>query len=736
MARVPAATAGVTFEALPPLGIVPEMAHAAVRFAAVRLKDADILPGDGYLEAVKPFRTIEDLHVTAAFLAWLFGVGRRSGWPEGLLESFFVLIAAARDLARQPPLRPGAHIALGGLLARFRRFRPQAVQVFPFTDRSIRRSGPTVRRATGHTCMRVRSEGAVKIFKNKGFFLVSPFLILSDVVFVILNYRASSQALETDVADWAMQSEQVFRISLANKATSMQQLATFVAHDPRVGALFVEAGEAVRAEGGGPGGPGAAAIRAELYDLVGPSWEKMTGRYDVRQLHFHPGPGSTSFLRVHRPDKFGDQLDDVRFTVVDANRDHLPVQGFETGRVYSGIRGVVPVRFDARGDGKMVHVGAVEAGTSFAAMIETLGAEIGCDVGVLLTEAHVRKNMWPDFIRGHFRPEDHPSGCFIEASTDDAIRALLAQPAFAGLVAAGGAGLIEGRTPIQACAFALRDYRGTVDPGLPDSGKVVIWKDATEKWQAFRTTLFHNIIYAVLALIVVELMLFFTWGYSQSRLVAVIDEKTREIRESHRRLAALIDALPVGILVVRRLSDRIIDVNPRAAAMIGQGKDGIIGQSRADYLNASPDEAGAEHRLRTRTGDELPVFKTEIDVQIHGDAVTILSLADMTEHKQAERERLEREKLQSVLETAGAVCHELNQPLMILSGLAELLPMRTLDPQKLEKSIRDIQGQVTRMGGITRKIMNVTRYRTKDYPDGRIIDLDDAAGHSDGGPRS
>jgi signal transduction histidine kinase len=38
--------------------------------------------------------------------------------------------------------------------------------------------------------------------------------------------------------------------------------------------------------------------------------------------------------------------------------------------------------------------------------------------------------------------------------------------------------------------------------------------------------------------------------------------------------------------------------------------------------------------------------------------------------------RPQRERLQGVFEMAGAVCHELNQPLMAISGYTDLLAMK------------------------------------------------------------
>ena len=91
----------------------------------------------------------------------------------------------------------------------------------------------------------------------------------------------------------------------------------------------------------------------------------------------------------------------------------------------------------------------------------------------------------------------------------------------------------------------------------------------------------------------------------------------------------------------------------------------------------------------------------------------------------SESERIYREKLQAVLETAGAICHELNQPMMAISGHTELL-LSTLDANDpTYEKLAKINNQVQRMGAITHKLMGITRYETKDYAQGeKIVDLE------------
>jgi C4-dicarboxylate-specific signal transduction histidine kinase len=88
---------------------------------------------------------------------------------------------------------------------------------------------------------------------------------------------------------------------------------------------------------------------------------------------------------------------------------------------------------------------------------------------------------------------------------------------------------------------------------------------------------------------------------------------------------------------------------------------------------------------------------------------------------------LEKEKLQGVIEMSGAVCHEMNQPLQVVSGIAELLMMDIEEGNPLYKKIIMLKEQTERMGKITNKLMSVTSYKTKAYLDNNIIDIDQSS---------
>src|SRR5262245_9226843 len=88
----------VRIENLKPLPLMPDVPHARLHLQGAH---CERLAGDGWDAYVKPFRSIEDLHVLAALCAWLYGVGRDCAWPQALQLRLLGLLAGAAEVSRQ-----------------------------------------------------------------------------------------------------------------------------------------------------------------------------------------------------------------------------------------------------------------------------------------------------------------------------------------------------------------------------------------------------------------------------------------------------------------------------------------------------------------------------------------------------------------------------------------------------------------------------------------------------------
>ncbi|MCP4748227.1 MAG: response regulator [Desulfobacteraceae bacterium] len=85
----------------------------------------------------------------------------------------------------------------------------------------------------------------------------------------------------------------------------------------------------------------------------------------------------------------------------------------------------------------------------------------------------------------------------------------------------------------------------------------------------------------------------------------------------------------------------------------------------------------------------------------------------------------EDEKLKGVLETAGGICHELNQPLQYVLGAIQILMMDVSSEEPIYHSLDSIRASIEKMGQITRKLTAITYHRTRTYAGGLdILDID------------
>jgi methyl-accepting chemotaxis protein len=142
--------------------------------------------------------------------------------------------------------------------------------------------------------------------------------------------------------------------------------------------------------------------RDALMGLFGAGFAALKSDYGVDQFQFHTPP-AISYLRVHQPAKFGDDLSSFRKTVVAANQDRKPIVGLEGGVAGLGIRGVVPVALAGK------HLGSVEFGLTFGrAFFDEFKRTRGVDVAFHLSAANEFKLFGGTLDgRSFFDPADY-----------------------------------------------------------------------------------------------------------------------------------------------------------------------------------------------------------------------------------------------------------------------------------------------------------------------------------------
>ena len=110
---------------------------------------------------------------------------------------------------------------------------------------------------------------------------------------------------------------------------------------------------------------------------------------------------------------------------------------------------------------------------------------------------------------------------------------------------------------------------------------------------------------------------------------------------------------------------------------------------------------------------------------LHPMENTVFAISDESFRRKIEEERLNTQKLEGVIETAGAVSHELSQPMMAILGYIEIAMMNMSPINPLHDKLSKISNQIRRMSRITKKLMHITRYEVLEYGKGlKIINID------------
>ena len=164
------------------------------------------------------------------------------------------------------------------------------------------------------------------------------FAVMSFIMPLVLS-EFSRQIRESEQREL----HKLYESAVANIASSGQRaqaMATLISLTPEIQSSF------------------AARDRDELLQRTLPLFTRLKQDFAVQQFQFHTPP-ATSFLRLHRPEKYGDDLTAIRKTIVETNTQKQPLSGLEYGVEGLGIRGLVPMNYQGQ------HTGSVEFGMSF-----------------------------------------------------------------------------------------------------------------------------------------------------------------------------------------------------------------------------------------------------------------------------------------------------------------------------------------------------------------------------------
>ncbi len=229
----------------------------------------------------------------------------------------------------------------------------------------------------------------------------------------------------------------------------------------------------------------------------------------------------------------------------------------------------------------------------------------------------------------------------------------------------------------------------------------------------------------------------------------ITDRKKAEaaLRESEARFRLFSQMAPVGV-VIEDHAEKNIYLSQKITKMLGYTKEDI--QTAKDWWPlAFPDSEvrkavrrdwAAQVDIAKKTNFEIAPFEAQVtckdatvkDIEFRmriADRLNFITLADITDRKQAESERaklqaqfLQAQKMESVGRLAGGVAHDFNNMLSIILGHAELAMEQTDPAVPLYDDLQEIFQAAERSADLTRQLLAFARKQTIAP---RIMDLNE-----------
>ncbi len=192
-------------------------------------------------------------------------------------------------------------------------------------------------------------------------------------------------------------------------------------------------------------------------------------------------------------------------------------------------------------------------------------------------------------------------------------------------------------------------------------------------------------------------------------------------RESEQRFRAVVEGLPLPLIIARLSDGKILFANSRVDPALGLPAEKIIGAHAQDFYQ-NPEERRAiiertirdggirEHELKMKKADGSPitVLLSTHTVTFQGEEAALAGFQDITAFKKAEETFLQATKMDAIGQLAGGIVHDFNNLLGVIIGNLELLEERSPD-EAAHNFARRALGAADRGSALTQRLLAFSR---------------------------
>jgi PAS domain S-box-containing protein len=223
---------------------------------------------------------------------------------------------------------------------------------------------------------------------------------------------------------------------------------------------------------GSPDQDASNAIRNQLYTRLAPRWRNLQSSHPFK-LYIHLAPSAQVLLRVHQPERFGDQPEAHRVMLTDALHDQHNKAGLGLGAASLVMRAITPLQVD--GTLEPVVIGALEVSLSLHNDLQQLDQELDAGIALLFKRSPQAAEFGGEALRGL---SDNHADWSLEGFSRPQIQHWKTQQLLSAPDAGNRLRLLEdqGRTYLLNQVL-LPGYTSAADPKQSTAVVALTWRD-------------------------------------------------------------------------------------------------------------------------------------------------------------------------------------------------------------------------------------------------------------------
>jgi signal transduction histidine kinase len=543
--------------------------------------------------------------------------------------------------------------------------------------------------------------------QKKALFIISALLLIA-IAFLLLKSEKDAK-VEHHLQTRTKQYLQSYDVIYTNYAELSSVIFQTKINTQEVKAIFQDAFHASDQQ--------KSRIRARLLEHIGETY-KLLKEYNIKQLHFHL-PNNESFLRLHRPAKYGDDLTHVRETIRYVNEEKKAIDGFEEGRIFNGYRFVLPLRHENR------HIGSVEVSFSTLAMSMKFMQSFNVSANFLISKEVVdekvfseeKSNYVPSLYEG-FVVEKKLYESIIERGHKN-INAKVSKKTHKALkhhLKAQRSFSVYDRVKEKILTFQM------VKNPVTHKVVAVFVVESAPVYIINKTRNFYFILASVVAIILLSLTFLYRLLHEKDMLNEMVTEKTTELRELNENLE---EKVKERTLALESAHQKIVESEKMAA--LGQLISGVAHEINTPLGAINSSAENITNALQHLLGRFYKTAHAIEDAAAQDTFVSIITEPAQKRKLSFKEKRAKKKEVESVLNERGIAYDRKLVDIIINNGLSDkietLLPFMQLDNYQdiigtidkayiVRANAENIQDAITKISKI---IFALKNYARKDH---------------------